>query len=656
MQKRSSTFKYIKSLSPDILILTFFLSISVISLRFMTDEPRHRSIHIENFRYGKEPSAIYCNRGDTLHLTFSSRDTGHSFFLEEFDMDVKVSPGTNTVLVFKTSDPTAPPEVKEEVVLVAEHTGPLGWLVSKSNYRCHVWCGPMHAFEHGKLIINPNWLMHTGLGLLLGIFFIMHRRFREAARAGFTQNTIPTNTGMDLLTKFPLLAKLFSKNWFQPVLMMVAFIVLYIVLLTTLFGTQMSGRNLGVMLVWTVWLFLVVTIFTPLGGRIWCMACPLPAIGEFMQRGALTRVHKGNTNGYRNRFYGLFRKWPDFLANGWLRLFLFLITATLSTTLVAKPRATGIAILLLFIGATLMAGVWELRAFCRYICPINTFISVYGKLGRLSIRKADAEVCAKCRAVFCEKGSTRGWPCPYGLNVRDIDDNYDCGLCTECVRSCLYDNVALRWNRFSEDIGIKEKSQAWTAMVMLVLGIVYTIVYLGHWPVIRDYVNILDKGNWDLFGIYSVILWSVALLLFPGFFWLMTFLSKRLSVIKRSTSELMISLTGYLLPIGLAVWIAFVVQMLFVNISFVGQSLSDPFGWGWNLLGLAATPWKQFLPRITPWLQVFMVLFGFIYSLRNLWRIWNTKVEDTVRAVRGMIPHSFLLLFICLFLIIFYAN
>lgn len=118
----------------------------------------------------------------------------------------------------------------------------------------------------------------------------------------------------------------------------------------------------------------------------------------------------------------------------------------------------------------------------------------------------------------------------------------------------------------------------------------------------------------------------------------------------------MISLTGYLLPIGLAVWIAFVVQMLFVNISFVGQSLSDPFGWGWNLLGLAATPWKQFLPRITPWLQVFVVLFGFIYSLRNLWRIWNTKVEDTVRAVRGMITHSFLLLFICLFLIIFYAN
>jgi len=641
----------------DIFILLVCLLIPVLYLNLTLVSPEHRYIHIENFRYGKNPSAIYCNRGDTLHLTFSSKDTGHSFFLEEFDIDVKVEPVNNSVLVFKASDPSYPAEIKNEVILIAKHPGFLGSLISKSNYRCHVWCGPMHAFEHGKLVIVPNYLLYVGIGLILGIYLIYLRRISYApASANELTVSSSKDNSTDLLKKFPSLKKIIRKNWFQPVFMIAAFTILYVVLLTTLFGTQMSGRNLGVMLVWTVWLFLVVTIFTPLGGRLWCLACPIPLLGDFIQRRTLFLVREGSTKGYRNNFFGLNRPWPEWLKNGWNRLFLFLITGTLSTTLVSRPQTTGIAILLLIIGATLMAGIWELRSFCRYICPINTFISFYAKAGRLSIRKADSGICANCKPLFCEKGSYSGWACPYGLNVRDIDTNFDCGLCTECVRSCLYDNVALQWTKFSNETSIRDVSQAWTAMVLFVLGSAYTILYLGHWPEIRDFVNILDKGNWDLFGIYAIVLWVSALIVFPGIFWLISSLAKKLAHSEEKTFDLMKAQTASLLPLGLAVWIAFVMQMLFVNLSFVGQSLSDPFGWGWNLLGLAGTPWKQFIPQLIPGLQVLITAAGFYFSIRNSWRLWKDDTSITAKPFKGFLIISFLNLIITCSFIFFYAN
>jgi hypothetical protein len=191
---------------------------------------------------------------------------------------------------------------------------------------------------------------------------------------------------------------------------------------------------------------------------------------------------------------------------------------------------------------------------------------------------------------------------------------------------------------------------------MLVLGISYCVVYLGHWSIIRDYVNILDKANWDLFGIYTIILWSSALVVAPLIFYSISWISKRLSGIKEKTLKVMIDSSGSLIPIGLFIWIAFIIQMLFTNVTFVAQSLSDPFGWGWNLLGMAGTPWIQFLPRFVPFIQVAALLAGFYYSVKNLVRIWLEKTADRNSAVSGIIPLLTLLFILSGSMIWFFAN
>ena len=597
-------------------MLGFGIIPAVIS-QFSEKKPVTRNIYIRNFRYGKDPSVIRCNRGDTLHLTFSTDDTGHSFFLEEFDIDAKVSPARDVVEVFKVSDPTQKPVLTKEVVFIARHSGIQNFLVSRSNYRCHVWCGPMHAFEHGKLVIFPNTLLVFSLGSVAGILFLwILGFFRQPLQiSGFEDKKSGYH---DLLSKSGFLRKLVVSRWPQIILMMFAMTLVYVVILTTFFGTKMSGRNLGVLLMWGIWLFLLIAVLTPFLGRIWCTICPLPFFGDLIQRKSAFTPAEGTKGEYRNKYSGLFLKWPKWMQNSWPKLIMLLFLTTFSAVLVALPKVTGVAVILLLLLPTLLALVFEHRAFCRYLCPVSGFLGPFSKMSRLALRNKSQSVCDKCKPHFCQKGSPKGWACPYGINVGEMTESTECGLCLECTRSCLYNNVSVYSRPFASETGTRNLSEAWLTIGVITLALVYSVLYQGHWAEVRDYVNILDKGNWKLFGIYSVVVWSLSLVVMPGILYILSFLGARLSKLKVSVKEIFLNSAGALLPLGLMLWISFVIPMLFVNVTFVLQSASDPFGWGWDFFGTANIPWHQFLPRLVPWIQSVLILTGLYFSLRNL--------------------------------------
>jgi polyferredoxin len=628
--------------------------IPAILCQFFTGEPVDRTIHIRNFRYGKDPAVIRCHRGDTLHLTFSSDDTGHSFFLEEFDMDVKVSPAVEEVTVFSTRDPSGKPYITREVTLIAKHPGLLNYLVSRSQYRCHVWCGPMHAFEQGKLIILPNTLLCFSLGSLMGVLLVWLLALSRRRDPGISHEK---KRGMkDLLLKNRWLRSLVVSRWPQVILMLFALTLIYIVIMTSIFGTKMSGRNIGVLLMWAVWLFLIIVVMTPLGGRIWCTICPLPLFGDLIQRGSLFTPRSGKTRIFNNKFFGLSRTWPERLNNNWLRILLFLILATFSTTMVASPRVSGLVILGLLLAPTLMAGIFELRAFCRYVCPVHAFVGPFSGMSTLALRNRSQEVCDRCKAHFCEKGNAHGWACPYGLNVGVMKESEKCGLCLECIRSCTYDNVTLYRRPFASERRISSLSSGWLSIAIFTIAIIYSILYLGHWPVVRDYVNILDKKNWDLFGIYTLILWSMVLVIVPGLLYLQALAGKKLSRVEQRTRDTFLNYAGALLPFSLLLWMAFVIPMLFVNITFVIQSASDPFGWGWDFFGTANTPWHQFLPRCIPWIQALLILTGLHLSLRNMLRNWREQAMTPVQQLWLSAPFVLFLTGVSVALLFFFTN
>jgi polyferredoxin len=637
------------------LIIVGFGLVPAIISQFLSQKPTSRNIHIRSFRYGKDPYVIRCNRGDTLHLTFSTDDTGHSFFLQEFDIDAKINPSSDEVTVFKTSDPASEPYLTREVYLVAKHPGIFNYIVAKSNYRCHVWCGPMHAFEQGKLIILPNTLLFFSLGCLLGILFIwLAGIFITAAPA--SNNTSEKAGYTDILKETGFLRRIVLSRYTQTALIILTMVMIYIVILTSVFGTKVSGRNLGVLLMWAVWLFALVAIITPFSGRFWCTICPLPFFGDLIQRRSFFNPVIGKTKNFNNKFSGFFLEWPDSLKNDWLRLIIFLLLATFSTTLVATPFISGITVLMLLLVPTIMSGIWELRAFCRYVCPVSVFVGPFSRMSSLSLRNKNQDVCNQCKPRYCKNGNTSGWACPYGLNVGEIKENSDCGLCLECLRSCSYNNVTVYRRPFASEKGARSMSEAWMTMATFTIAIIYCILYLGPWPVVRNYVNILDKHNWDLFAIYSLIMWALVLVIVPGIIYLLSIAGVRLSGTSITIREVFFENAGSLLPFGLLIWIAFVIPMLFVNVTFIVQSLSDPFGWGWDFFGTANTPWHQFLPHFIPWFQAIAVLIGLSLSLRNIRKSGIVKELKPQMTLKLILPVSLFLTGVAAAMLFFFTN
>jgi len=647
--------KRIKRIIIKISIVLCFGLIPAIVCQFFVNKPIDRYIHIKSFRYGKEPCVIRCNRGDRLHLTFSTTDTGHSFYLEEFDMDVKVTPSRKEVTVFKTSNPALNPYITKEVILTAKHSGLLNFIDSKSNFRCHVWCGPMHAFEQGKLVILPNTLLFFSLGSLTGLLFLwLISVFKYVVPVG--KPTDNKSKMKNLLVKSKTLRGLLVSHWPQIILTIVAMVMIYVVIMTSVFGTKVSGRNLGVLMMWAIWLFLLVAVLTPFGGRAWCTICPLPFFGDWIQRSSFFSPVQGSTNGYNNKFFGLFLKWPEKLNNSWLKLFVFLILATFSTTLVAIPRISGITVIFLLLIPTLMSLVFELRAFCRYVCPVSVFVSPFSEMSFVALRNKSQAVCDKCKPHFCQNGSTNGWACPYGINVGEMKENTDCGLCLECVRSCLYNNVSLFRRPFGSPAVARNMSEAWLTIAIFTISIVYSILYLGPWPIVRDYVNILDKQNWNLFGRYSMMLWSLVLFIMPGILYLLAKTGATISKLEISTKNSFFIYAGSLLPLGMMIWIAFVIPMLFVNITFILQSASDPFGWGWDFFGTASIPWHQFLPEYIPWFQSFFILLGLFYSLRNIRNTCREIASKPIQLFWLTFPALLFLTATAVTMLVFFTN
>jgi hypothetical protein len=206
------------------------------------------------------------------------------------------------------------------------------------------------------------------------------------------------------------------------------------------------------------------------------------------------------------------------------------------------------------------------------------------------------------------------------------------------VKTCAYDNVAVFWRNAGWDKGIAGYGEAWQAMVMFALACLYCFVNLGAWDRIRDWIDIVDKRNWGTFAVYALAVWVACLGVLPFLWYLLT---RAGIAISRSTLVSKVQFRGTsaaLIPIGLACWISFALATVLSMMTFVLQSLSDPFNWGWNLFGMAGSLWHIIWSPAIPWLQVACVLIGATYSIKTLYHCWLDDSAQRRRAILGSLP------------------
>jgi len=151
-------------------------------------------------------------------------------------------------------------------------------------------------------------------------------------------------------------------------------------------------------------------------------------------------------------------------------------------------------------------------------------------------------------------------------------------------------------------------------------------------------------------------MWALVLVIVPGIIYSLSRLATNLANIKKNHAEVFLEYAGSLLPFALMNWIAFVIPMLFVNITFIKQSLSDPFGWGWDFFGTANTPWHQFIPQFIPWLQALAVLTGLYLSLRNIRKSPLASGLKPSQVIKIVFPISLFITLVAVAMLFFFTN
>jgi hypothetical protein len=92
------------------------------------------------------------------------------------------------------------------------------------------------------------------------------------------------------------------------------------------------------------------------------------------------------------------------------------------------------------------------------------------------------------------------------------------------------------------------------------------------------------------------------------------------------------------------------------NSTFLLLTLSDPFGWGWDLFGTAGMPWIQVWPSSIPWIQAGLLLGGVGLSLQSGYRRWLEISDNCQAALGGFLPALFMYLAITAGMLTYVTN
>jgi polyferredoxin len=327
------------------------------------------------------------------------------------------------------------------------------------------------------------------------------------------------------LTRFRWLKALLKWRGLQPTLMLVLLTFFVLAILTGFVGTPAGSHNLSIIFVWIVWWALLIIVMVPFFGRMWCAICPIPAPGEWLQRRGIVQRVPG-------RLRSLGWRWPRRLRNIWLQNLGFLAIALFSAIILTRPTVTAWVLLGMMVLDVLLSIVYKNRIFCRYVCPVGGFIGLYSLTSSIELRVKDHQVCRDHETKDCVVGNACSYGCPWMVFPGNLERNAYCGMCTECLKACPKDNVAINLRPFGTDLLVaKERrmDEAYKALIMLACALLYSAVLLGPWGWIKDWANMETIGQW---GLYAAGFLTLNLLVLPGLFGLAAVVARQLGHIQ----------------------------------------------------------------------------------------------------------------------------
>jgi ferredoxin len=288
------------------------------------------------------------------------------------------------------------------------------------------------------------------------------------------------------------------KAWWFPVLPQLIMLTVFLLLVVGAIGVTtddpdftnwLRNTNLSNLIVWSYWwpVIIITAIFL---GRLWCTVCPMELITYWAAK------------------IGLRLKVPHFLKNGWVvTIFYTLIWIVGVHTLAINriPRQMALYLLMLIILAIDISLIFRKRAFCSYVCPVGHLLGLYALISPFQWRVDEPSICNSCKTKDCvvKKNHYRlvSRSCTSNLYPATIKDNRNCLLCTQCLKSCPYDNIRFSTRRpFADFFTTVNLRPAQVGFILLLSAfVVYEI--LSEWSVSLAILTWLPDRCTNAFGI-----------------------------------------------------------------------------------------------------------------------------------------------------------
>jgi polyferredoxin/heme/copper-type cytochrome/quinol oxidase subunit 2 len=596
------------------------------------------------------PNILDVHKGDDVLIKMISEDVEHGLFIDGYEKYVSqyLDRDGKPIPVEKASHFIKPGELG----LLRFHADKAG----RFSFRCACTCGEFHPYMIGQLRVGPNVLFPIGSVLvsLLAIIFIIFAYRKDESPAQTLFGLVPLSWKFEL-TQFKAVRALLKSRWF-PLLPILFNMAMFTIILFSAYVGGLGGAgnyNLAVMIVWILWWVLLMLIMVPFIGRFWCMICPFPLLGDWIQRGKLLLVG-------RQKSFGLRKRWPNKWRNLWPLVVLFYICTWFSGFFTVRPMATFILLVTIIGLSIIIAIIFEKRTFCLFVCPVSGFQGLYANFSMCEIRAIDPEICKNHQHKTCVVGNENGYGCPWMELPYDMNRNTYCGMCMECFKTCPYDNMALNIRPLGKDLVAPRRrtdeiyhrrglDEAFKALTMIGIFFSFFIVFQEPYGAIKDMARATTlKG----FLLYIADLSLTDFLLVPGVFLLFCLLAKVLSRDKNiSLTTVFTNFSACLIPLGLAIWAAFSIGIIFPNGSYLLHVLSDPFAWGWDLFGTAHCAWTPWLTAVPPYLQLAIIVVGLLFALDYGFKLSLQTFTSLAAAKRGWIPMSLCLSALSVFFI-----
>ena len=264
-------------------------------------------------------------------------------------------------------------------------------------------------------------------------------------------------------------AKFIKSKWYPGIFQLLVGIVFTFIVFELLTGPSEAHDNFGTAGTWVLW-WPILPIMLFVTGRFWCTICPFGALSDLVQK-----------------FVGSKQPVPKFLKKYgvWLidAMFLAITWSDHVFGVVESPRGSGTLLLLITIGVIFSGAFWERRTWCRYLCFLGGLSGNYSRAGMLQLR-GTKEVCAKCTAAHCYKGSEKAEGCPMFEFPKTMEDNAECNFCGNCVKNCPNNSIKISWRVPTKELWFIKKPRLDSSfLAVVIMGIVFVqnITMLKIW-------------------------------------------------------------------------------------------------------------------------------------------------------------------------------